>query len=835
MQKKPSEFKPDPELVVYRKHLAAKEAEFVPFPSFIDARIRLRLAERGIFSVYRHQAEALTAVYNHDDVVVATGTSSGKSLCYQVPILEQALLSPIDCALLIFPTKALTQDQLTTFRRLLPEFRSQIAVFDGDTDPRYRSVIKENVRILLTNPDMVHFGLLPFHPGWARFFQNLKIVVVDEAHVYRGVFGSHAANVFRRMNRICSFYTKTAQPHRYILASATLSNAGELAEKLTERRCKVILNDQSGGGERDIYFVNPPIINQEFHLRAGSVFTGARLARELTQAGRQTLVFLSSRQSVESAVRRLRDFGVPAQGYRSGYLKSERREIEAGLKSGETRCVAATNALELGMDIGGMDAVLSIGYPGSIAAFYQRLGRAGRNRRDSIFFFVPSQNPTDQYIVSHPEFIFSRSVEPALIDPDNLLLLYQHLQCALFELPFAADERFGGLSLDATQEILDYFRTAGIAHFSGGRYYWIAPDTPQRTVSLRNSGLDRIHIRSENRMGKLEKIGEIDRSSAYWMIHPGAIYFHNGKAYRIEELNLDENSALAVPTVPTYLTQADQQRRISVNETERERETVNGKTLIGSVTVTTQVVGYKKTDIETGESLGVFPLELPANSIDTKAFILILSSAFRDRLRDKGIWTNDANDYGENWPQLRKAVLARDLNTCQLCGRVGKDDFLHVHHKIPFRSFASRETANALENLAAFCPECHRRVEEAVRIKSGLSGFANAFHQLAALFLECDVNDLNCWCDPEHSAFDGLPALFLYETVPGGLGLSQTVQDRFGELAIAVCDLIQGCGCVEGCPGCVGAPGEEGFGGVAAALAIGRGFSELDPARPERV
>ena len=393
VQRKKS-YRPDPNLIVFQKEIRAVEPALVPIPPFIDAKVKLRLAEFGISEIYRHQNEALTAVYDRNDVVVATGTSSGKSLCYQIPILRQTLNSPNSCALLIFPTKALTQDQFISLRKFLPEYRGQIAVFDGDTAANQRSEIKERARIILTNPDMLHFGMLPFHPGWARFFQNLRMVVIDEAHIYRGIFGSHAAHVFRRLNRICAHYAQTPQPHQYILTSATLSNAAQLAEKLTDREFKLIRNDTSGNGERVIYFLNPPIINEEFHLRAGSIFTGAKIARDLTKNQHQTLLFLSSRQSVESAVRRLRDFDVPAQGYRSGYLKTERREIEAGLKSGETGCVAATNALELGMDIGGMDAVISIGYPGSIAAFYQRIGRAGRNRRDAVFFFIPTQNPT---------------------------------------------------------------------------------------------------------------------------------------------------------------------------------------------------------------------------------------------------------------------------------------------------------------------------------------------------------------------------------------------------------------------------------------------------------
>lgn len=814
------------DLIVYENTVGAVAPTVASFPAFIDSQIKLRLAAFGILDLFAHQAEALSAIYNRQDTIIATGTSSGKSLCYQIPISDQTLSDRSACALLIFPTKALTQDQFLALRKLLPDHAGEIAVFDGDTPSAQRAAIKERARIILTNPDMLHFGLLPFHPGWARFFANLKIVVVDEAHVYRGIFGSHTANVFRRLNRVCAYYAHIVEPHQYILSSATLGNAAALSEKLTGRRCAAIETDTSGSGSRDYVFVNPPIINEEFHLRAGSILTGSQIARDLTNAKLQTLLFLNSRMSVESAVRRLRDMDIPAQGYRSGYLRAERRDIEAGLKSGQTRCVAATNALELGMDIGTMDAVISIGYPGSIAAFYQRVGRAGRNRRDAKFYFVPSQKPTDQFIVRHPEFLFTRRVEPALIDPNNLTLLFQHLQCALFELPFGVNDTYGSLTLDETQQLLDYFRTVGVAHFTGGSYHWIAPETPQRTVSLRNAGLERISIRAEDWMGKSALIGEIDRSSSYWMTHEGAIYFHNGAAYRIDKLDLEENIAYAIPTRPTYTTSAQRTHEITVNSSERERLCENGKTLIGQVTATSQVVSYKKTDIETGLPLGVFPLDLPADAIDTKAFILVLSDAFRNQLRDLGVWSNDANDYGPRWPEIRKKVIVRDGNICQVCGCVGSASFLHVHHKIPFRSFTSAEEANRLENLSTLCPDCHRRVEEAVRIKSGLAGFANAFHQLAALFLECSEEDLNLICEAEYPAFDGLPTLFIYETIPGGLGLSEAIQDRFGALTTAVCELIESCGCSEGCPGCVGAPGEDGFGGVSEAHAIAKGFMD---------
>lgn len=823
----PSEkhYYPDPEWTAFETVTPAREPRLAAFPRFLPENVLQRLSNAHIDCLYAHQAQALTEIYNRNDLILSTGTSSGKSLCYQLPIIDQTVNTPNDCALLIYPTKALTQDQFISLRKFLPDFADKIAVFDGDTPSRYRAAIKNSARIILTNPDMLHHGLLPFHPGWERFFRNLKIVVIDEVHIYRGIFGSHVAHVFRRLNRVCAYYARTPQPHQHILASATLSNAVPLAEKLIDRPVVGITDDASGNGQRDIYFINPPVINEQFNLRAGAIHTGARIARDLTQRSFQTLLFLQSRQSVESAVRRLRSFDINADGYRSGYLSSERRKIESGLKSGELSCVAATNALELGMDIGTMDAVISIGYPGSIAALAQRMGRAGRNRRPAKFFFVATQNPTDQYILNHPEFVLERKIEPALIDPDNLLLVFQHLQCALFELPFRTDESYPGLSLESTQQLLAYFESQGIAKRSRDQYFWITSDKPQHTVSLRNAGLDRIAIQTETLQGNRVRIGEIDRPSSYHMTHEGAIYFHNGAAYRIDKLDLIENVALAIPTVPTYTTQAVSNITLLVNERLDETTLPNGMTCIADVTVTSQVTAYRKYDIETYELLGLMPLDLPSETLETKAFVFVISDAFRNTLRDNLTWSNDPNDYGPNWQELRRLVLARDGNTCQLCHHVDQPNFFHVHHIVPFRSFQRPEDANALENLSTLCPNCHRRVEESVRIRSGLSGFAYAFHQIAALFLECDVSDLNLFVESESSQFDGLPAFFLYETVPGGLGLSQAIRDRFPDILAAVTDLIGSCTCVEGCPGCVGAAGEDGIGGKPEALAIAKGFA----------
>ncbi|NMA12779.1 MAG: DEAD/DEAH box helicase [Chloroflexi bacterium] len=810
--------------IAYHETVNAVDPSFTPIPAFISSETMASLSQNGINMLFRHQAEALIALHNNEHIILSTGTASGKSLVYQIQILEMINSSAFSTALLMFPTKALERDQVASLLKFIPNRREILGVYDGDTPSASKRIIRQNARILFTNPDMLHHGLLPYHPSWADFFANLKIVIIDEAHGYRGVFGAHTANVIRRLKRIVAHYQGHTNELKFILASATLSNAATHAKKMISAPVTEISRDFSGNGSREIYFLNPPIVNEELHLRAGSIHTAARMVKMMKDRQKQTLLFTQSRQSVETAVRRLRDLGIDVDGYRSGYLPSERRKIEKGLKEGAIKCVAATNALELGMDIGGMDTVISIGYPGTIASYYQRMGRAGRNLRPSEFYLVASQNPIDQYLIKHPEFIGQSRSEPALIDPDNLLILFQHLQCALFELPFKAGTGYGKLSPGATAEILDYFCEEGIAHRSNDHYYWSESDRPQREVSLRNSSLDRIAIYANDLPGRRNLIGEIDRPSSYWMIHEGAIYFHNGVGYKILELNLEENSALAENIVPSYTTDALKNTTITVNQIIEQRQVPNGKIYIAEITVQNQVTGFQKRDIETGQLLGIFPLDLPVESLETKAFIVRLSETLKKSLEEQALWTNNENDYGIHWEEIRKNILSRDRFACTVCGQPGTLKSLHVHHIVPFRRFSDIREANDEKNLTTLCPTCHHKVETTLRLRSGLSGFGHAFHQIAALFVECDANDIASHPDQADPDFDSAPVLYLYETIQGGIGLSQSIFKNFESILTAVEDLIQNCECEDGCPGCVGPAGELGIGGKSEALAIVQGL-----------
>lgn len=811
-----------------------KEAVYVPVPEFISENVRSTLSGQRIRFLYKHQLDALTAINSGKNIILSTGTSSGKSLCYQIPILELLLSDSQETVLLIFPTKALTQDQRQSLIHMIPEKADEIMIYDGDTPSYQRNAIRNHAKVILTNPDMLHLGMLPFHINWSRFFQNLRYIVIDETHIYRGIFGSHTANVFRRLNRILDRYNNQIHKEQYILCSATLSNAKVLAEKLIGDHVEEFYEDTSGKGKRNILFINPPIVDEPLHLRAGSIHTAARLSADILRKNHQLLIFSQSRQSVETAVRRLRDLGVEVNGYRSGYLPKERRKIEQGLKQGKDRCVVATNALELGMDIGEMDSVISMGYPGSIASFYQRMGRAGRNQQDSSFYLVASQNPVDQYLMKHPEFIQDHTIEPALIDPNNLLILFQHLQCALFEYPFSEGESFGNLSCEATRDILDFLVSSGVARKSSGQYFWFQSDLPQKVVSLRNSSLDQVNIISEDLLGKKIRIGIVDRLSSYWMVHEGAIYFHNGESYRIRTLDLEEKAAYAEKFKTWYTTDAIRNCQVFPKNIIESRECKNATMSVAEVTVTDQVIGYRKRDMETYQILDQCPLSLPENRLDTKSFVIVLKKEFRESLERASLWNNETNDYGKNWSEIRSEIIRRDNFICQLCGIQMEEKILQVHHVVPFRNFANPESANQFGNLITLCKNCHHRVEAAVKMRSGIAGFASAFHHMASLFLECDLSDLNVKTDPEHTAFQDQPVIYIYETIPGGIGLSQTIFQNIEKIMHAALDLIIHCECEDGCPGCIGPAGEIGIGGKKESIAIGNGlnFFEIDVDSP---
>ncbi len=819
-----------------------RPADLRPFPATLPAVLADVLIARGICSLYSHQNQAWEDARRGENVVLATGTASGKTLGYNLPILAAWLENPETRALYLFPTKALTQDQLSglnSFRTVLPDLKS--AIYDGDTPQSNRSSIRKNASMLFTNPDMLHTGILPHHTNWADLFRNLQFVVIDEMHTYRGVFGSHFANVLRRLKRVAKFYG--AQP-QFFLTSATIGNPQGLAERLIEAPVTLIDRDGSGRGERHFLIYNPPLVDEQLGLRKNSLMEAVRLSLELNSQGIQQVVFTRSRRSVEIILKYLQepdfqklshqgmsylkniepDLGSPnpsnpIRGYRSGYLPSQRREIEKGLRDGTVRAVVATNALELGIDIGGLGAAVLVGYPGTIASVWQQTGRAGRGDAPALAVLVASANPLDQFLAHHPDYFFERSPEQGLINPDHLLILLNHLRCAMFELPFQKGEGFGSLPAGLVQEYMDFLVTGQEAYLSKDRYFWMSDSYPAASLSLRSASAKNIVLQVEDG-GTPWTLGEVDMPSAPWMVHPRAVYLHEGQQYFVQELNFATQIATLIPVGLDYYTEPQRQTEVKILTENDQSDVPGGEKGWGDVQVTLQVAGFKKLRWFTRENLGMESLDLPPTEFQTSGYWLVLSEQTIETLREAGVWTNDPNDYGPGWNRLREAVRRRDGYRCQICGAVEDTGRQHdVHHKIPFRSFHSIAEANRMENLITLCPACHRKAEQNVRIRSGLAGMGSVLGQLASLFLMCDPGDLGLHTDQALSNY-GQPGIVIYDDIQGGIGFSQKLFELHDELMQRAQELVQECKCKDGCPSCVGPGGENGMGGKAETLEI---------------
>ncbi|MGA7193852.1 MAG: DEAD/DEAH box helicase [Anaerolineales bacterium] len=824
----------------------ARPAQTHPFPGDVPAALREALSQRGIDSLFSHQLEAWNHIREGKNIVLATGTASGKTLAYNLPILASLVTNDNARALYLFPTKALAQDQLSG----LNQFQSSIqnipsAIYDGDTPQSQRTLIRKNARIILSNPDMVHTGILPHHTNWSDFFRNLCFVVIDEMHTYRGVFGSHVANVIRRLKRVAEFYGASPQ---FILTSATIGNPKELAERLIESPIKLIDKDGSSRGERHFLLYNPPVIDESIGLRKSSMMESVRLVRDLLANNIQSVVFARSRRSVEMILTYLQESSSPpsslrdaspifsengggkegVRGYRSGYLPSQRREIEKGLRDGTVKVVVATNALELGIDIGGLGAAVLVGYPGSIASVYQQSGRAGRGEAPALSVLVASANPLDQFLAHHPDYFFGQSPEQGLIDPDHLLILLNHLRCAMFELPFQKDESFGSLDADRVKEFLDVLTSNNEAHLSQEKYFWMSDSYPAAKVSLRTASPENIILQTTATSDSAPQIiGEVDLASAYWMVHPRAIYIHEGQQYFVHELNLEKNIATLTAVALDYYTEPQNETEIQILSESERAEIKGGEKGWGEIQVTTQVTGFKKLRWMTRENLGEEPLDLPPTELQTTGYWISLSDSTIETLRASGSWTNDPNDYGPDWTRIRLAVRTRDGFRCQVCGAPESDPSTtlratrehDVHHKIPFKAFASTVEANRLDNLVTLCSSCHRQAEQNVRIRSGLAGLSYALSQLAPLFLMCDPSDLGVHTDAVRT-IRGAPSIVLYDQVPAGIGFSQKLFEIHNELIAGTLELVSECECKDGCPSCVGPGGENGYGGKQETIAI---------------
>jgi len=759
------------EVLTAIKHIPAREAQFRPMPAWVCPELAAAYRAKGIDQLYSHQAAAAEAARAGKDFVVVTPTASGKTLCYNLPILNAVLENADTRALYLFPTKALAQDQLAELHDLAKRLDDSFGVFtyDGDTPSDARKAIRERGHVILSNPDMLHTGILPHHTKWTRLFENLRYIVLDELHTYRGVFGSHLANVLRRLARIAEFYGSRPQ---FICCSATIANPGELASQLIEREVSVIEENGAPAAEKLFVFYNPPLINRNLGIRRSYLNETTRVAKELLARKLQTIVFANSRLHTEVLLTYLQQANQPQpgqpepiRGYRGGYLPGERREIERGLREGRVRGVVATNALELGIDIGSLDACVMSGYAGSIASTWQRAGRAGRRNGTSCAVLVASSAPLDQFIVQHPDYFFGRSPEHAYVQPDNLEILVNHLKCAAFELPIAPGDKFGAVDV---RQLCERLAEAGYLHRSGGNWHWVQEAYPADTVSLRSVTSDNFIIidTSSQPDGKPEVIGEVDFSSALTTVHPKAIYLHQGQQYYVDHLDFDERKAFVKPVNVDYYTDAIRYTQVRVLEiAEEERIAGPAARAHGDVLVRSQVVGFKKIKFFTNENIGDGKLELPENEMHTTAFWITL-----DR------------------PLLEALPFALSERQSGIFGLL-----------------------YALESMATLLLMCDRRdLGTAVGERPASPGVEMGDWQEYSA-----AGD-----DPARMKEFFEPNLYLYDAYPGGIGFSEPLYRVHDVLLSRTRELIVRCPCESGCPSCVGPAGEKSERTKEAALAI---------------
>lgn len=759
--------------IVAEKEQRERPGRYAPLPPELPEGLKAALRQRGAPELYSHQAQAFAAAHGGKNLVVATPTASGKSFCFHLPVLERLARDPDARALYLFPTKALARDQEASLRELAKAagMATPAIVYDGDTPADARRVAREKSGIVLTNPDMLHAGVLPHHAAWARTFQNLAYVVVDELHTYKGVFGSHVANVLRRLRRVARFHGSDPV---FVGATATIGNPREHASRLFGiEPDDVELVSESGApaGSRRVFLYNPPVVNAELGVRASYVKQAVMLAADLVKARVPTIVFGHSRNNIEVMLRYLRDkvssHTSPdvIMGYRGGYLPEKRREIERKLRAGEILCVVATNALELGIDVGALDAVICAGYPGSVAATYQRFGRAGRRGAESICVLVTSSAPLDQYIAREPQFLFGAAVEEARIDPDNVEILIQHLKCAAFELPFKRGEAFGSLGEADTAEALDFLVHHRVLHEAGGTWHWADDAYPANQVSLRSVGWDNVVIIDRE---KDKTLAEIDWRGAHTMVHEQAIYQHDGECWQVEKFDYENHKAFVRKVEPDYYTDAMTYTQVSVIEdaaTAAAAPPARGVTQEwvaghGEVAVVEKVVGYKKIKFYTHENTGYGDVHLPEMQMHTTAFWLTVPeerllavpegrAAAIDALRGIGVALETVSTF---------ALMCdpRDLGTT-----LGDAD---------------KQTDDEGDGAT---PSVPRKVRGGVR-----PGYC--------------------------------PTLFLYEHTPGGIGLASRIFEERRTLLERARRLIAGCDCGAGCPACTG-PAEPYATGLAGA------------------
>lgn len=807
---------------------AKQDAVFKSIPQDLHVFLREYLLSQWPDGLFAHQVDSWRQIKSGRNVVISTGTSSGKSLCFYLPVLDAIIRNNNSTSLMLFPTKALAGDQFVKLSEIIGKINQQIeivkplsvGVYDGDTNSAKRTAIRNTVNVLISNPDMLHLGIIPHHTNWESLISNLKFIIIDEVHLYRGVFGSHFANVIRRLKRILKFYDSFPQ---FILTSATISNPKEFAEKLIEEKFEIISNDASPKEERHYYFLNPPVLDPELGLRRGLIDQSSEIAEMLVHNNIQSIFFSRTRKTVELAVRMFTDIFNNSKGdihgYRAGYLPAERRKIEAGLRQGEIKAVISTNALEMGIDMGKVDAVIMMGYPGSISSFYQQSGRAGRRNQASAAILIASASPLDQFIIKNADYIRTGNPESALLDADNPLILINHLRSAAFELPIKQGEFFGSLNWNVIKPYLDVLQSLSELHQNNDSYFWIADAYPASDISLRNINKTSIILKlvQDN---KISIIGEVDFESAFRTVHPGAVYLHDGNAYLVKKLDIENSSAELTRFTEEYITIPRVNSTIKKDSIDQTQPFNYFQSYFGELRVLEKVTGYKRIDWKTQQLLGIEELDLPEQELLTKGIWIGLSHGLVNKLRGDNLWFSDTNQYGKGWAKIRMDVINRDENRCQICGLSFSTPSLHVHHKIPFKSFSDPDKANEPQNLITLCPVCHKRIEQNVRIRSGLSGTAFLLSNIAPLFLMCDYRDISYFSEPESDLCEKQPVIAIYDQFPGGIGLSAALFEKLNIVLRHSFQVLNNCPCSQGCPSCVGPAGENGIGGKESAKQI---------------
>ncbi|MBU0713177.1 DEAD/DEAH box helicase [bacterium] len=758
------------ENIAYVFKIEGSEGKFSPFPEDLLPEIKTVLEQRGITQLYSHQAEAWTYATNHQDFTVVTPTASGKTLTYNLPVLQEMINNPGSKALYLFPTKALSQDQMNEAHDFITLLGKDIKVFtfDGDTPANARQAIRKQGNIVVTNPDMLHQGIMPHHTKWMQFFQNLKFVVIDEMHTYRGVFGSHFTNVMRRFRRLCEFYRSDPL---FILCSATIANPQEHAEKLIEKPVRLIEKSGAPVSPKTLYFYNPPIVNKELGIRASYIKQTRYLANRFIKANIQTIIFALSRLNVEVLTKYLKDdfesdresMSQPEKiaGYRGGYLPNRRREIEKGVRNGTIKGVVSTNALELGIDIGSLDATILAGYPGSISSTWQQIGRAGRRGKKAYGIFIARSSPVDQFLMQYPEYFFSKNPEHARINPDNLMILVDHIKCASFELPFEVDESFGHVKWDDLKEVLTFLVEGGILHRSGDRWYWSEDVYPAADVNLRRIPEGNFVVVDTDKQNKI--IAEVDYSAAAMTIYPDAIYMASGEEYIVDELDWDGRKAFVRKSDSDYYTDSIDYTNVKVLSDDEQRESTAVDVFKGEVQVVTRVVGYKKIKFYSMENVGYGKINLPDLEMATTAY----------------------------WFTIPEHLLKRVNHSRAdiIDGIMGISTALHSVATLKIMS-ESHDIHRAVGDKSSEWFAMNTITERGI--------YTPATKDIPSVKLNPD----------ELTKFQ--PTIFIYDNYPGGIGFTPLLFDSHEELIENTYRLIKSCVCKDGCPSCVGPSKEVG-------------------------